>query len=119
MLGHGNRFVGGHLHSIGYRCWCEYLAVPARFHDRDDKGKVVGERGEKRYLAWLASDEKPEYVNPPVMEEIRRKAGARQAVEVAVTQATLKTCNACNEPFANRGKVCNRCRQAAYRRRHA
>ena len=32
--------------------------------------------------------------------------------------ASTKTCNACNKPFTNRGGVCNRCRQAAYRRRH-
>lgn len=137
MLGHGNRFVGGHLHTIRNRCWCGYLAVPVRFHERDDKGKVTKE-GEGQYLAWLASDEKPDYVNPPVMEEIRGKelprpakapaegsrntqgeAGAQQAVEATgVTQTALKTCNACNKPFDARGKVCNACRQAAYRERN-
>ena len=28
-----------------------------------------------------------------------------------------KTCNACNKPLHNRGKVCNACRQRAYRER--
>ena len=69
FLSHGNRFVGGHLHTIGNRCWCGYLAVPTRFHNRDGKGNVIG-GGEEQYLAWL--DEKPDYVNPPVMEEIKR-----------------------------------------------
>ncbi len=133
-LGHGNRFVGGHQHTTGNRCWCGFLAVPARFHERDGKGRVIGELGEGRYLAWLASDEKPDYVNPPVMEEIRGKelsrpekpsaegsgnpegeAGARQEGETP----SLKTCNTCNKPFTNRGNVCNACRQAAYRERKA
>ena len=61
-----------HFHTIGNRCWCGYLAVPARFHERDSRGSVVGEKGEERYLAWLASEEKPDCVNPPVMEEIKR-----------------------------------------------
>ena len=29
----------------------------------------------------------------------------------------VKTCNACNKPFNNRGKVCNACRQRTYRER--
>ena len=29
----------------------------------------------------------------------------------------VKTCNACNKPLHNRGKVCNACRQRAYRER--
>ena len=34
-----------------------------------------------------------------------------------VAPVTQKTCNACNKPFNNRGKVCNACRQKAYRER--
>ena len=125
FLGHGNRFVGGHLHTIGNRCWCGFLAVPTRFHERDDKGKVARDGG-KQYLAWLASEEKPDYVNPPVMAEIRGGAGtvAQQpsgcdgANGGSTPPASTKTCNTCNRPFVTRGKVCNRCRQAAYRRRH-
>ena len=126
MLGHGNRFIGGHLHTIGNRCWCGYLAVPVRFHERDPKGKVAG-KGEERYLAWLASDEKPDYVNPPVMAEVHRPLAGMgdddctQYVTKAATQpeTVTKTCNTCNEPFTNRGKTCNKCRQAAYRERQA
>ena len=75
-LGHGNRFVGGHLHTIGNRCWCGYLAIPVGFHTRDSKGKVVEDgKGEERYLAWLGSEEKPDYVDPPVMAEVNNQAG--------------------------------------------
>lgn len=104
------RFVGGHLHTIGRRCWCGYLAVPVRFHDRDSRGNVVG-GGEEQYLAWLVSDEKPDYVNPPVMAEVLHKT----VTESPVTQGEL--CNECGNPKTGRGKVCNRCRQAAYRGR--
>ena len=74
MLGHGDRFVGGHLHQIGRRCVCGYLAVPNRFHNRDGAGKIISsqEQAEGAYLAWLGSGEKPVYVDPPVMEEIKR-----------------------------------------------
>lgn len=61
-----------HFHTIGNRCWCGHLTVPNRFHERDSRGNVIGGKGEGRYLAWLASDEKPDFVNPPVMAEIKR-----------------------------------------------
>ena len=61
-----------HFHTIGNRCWCGYLTVPVRFHERGQRGNVIGGKGEERYLAWLASDEKPDFVNPPVMAEIKR-----------------------------------------------
>lgn len=123
-LGHGNRFVGGHLHTIGNRCWCGYLTVPVRFHERDDKGKVTKE-GEEQYLRWLASAEKPGYVNPPVMAEIKRTApppivgtpptGVTTEM-ITEPKAVTKTCNTCGRAVTGR-KVCNACRQAAYRER--
>lgn len=125
FLGHGNRFVGGHQHTMGNRCHCGVLAVPTRFHERDGKGKVVGNKGEERYLAWLASDERPAHVNPPVMAEIRR-APLIPSVLNPVTQdgkpvtqpdSVTKTCNTCGKPVTGHGKVCNACRQAAYRSR--
>ena len=114
FLGHGNRFVGGHLHTTGNRCWCGHLTVPVRFHDRDSNGKVTKD-GEEQYLAWLASDEKPDYVNPPVMEEIRTSPVVTPP-EV-VTESGNKTC-ACGKVVTRR-KVCNACRQSAYRERKA
>ena len=62
-------------HQLGRRCGCGYLAVPSRFYVvaiKDEKS-VLGshEQAEAQYLAWLGSDEKPAYVNPPVMAEIR------------------------------------------------
>ena len=60
-----------HFHTIGNRCWCGYLAIPVRFHARE--GNVI-KGGEEQYLAWLSSDEKPDCVNPPVMEEVLRKS---------------------------------------------
>ena len=115
-LGHGNRFVGGHQHTIGNRCHCGFLTVPVRFHERDGKGKVVGELGEGRYLAWLASDEKPDHVNPPVMAEIKRVTPVVVGLESVSRED--KKCVTCDKVFTGRGKVCHACRQAAYRRRH-
>lgn len=131
-----------HWHRLGERCWCGHLALPGWCYVSgwDEKKKtsalISHEKAEERYLRWLASSEKPEYVNPPVMEEIRgvqrrpvetskksvrqEKALSPAAAEeegAGVTQEVLKTCNACNKPLHNRGKVCNACRQAAYRER--
>ena len=74
-----------HFHTIGNRCWCGYLTVPVRFHERDQRGNVIGHKGEERYLAWLASDEKPDFVNPPIMAEIRAEKNKRseRAVKAA------------------------------------
>ena len=69
-----------HFHTIGNRCWCGYLTVPNRFHERDQRGNVIGHKGPERYLAWLASDEKPDFVNPPVMEEINRTESTNRTV---------------------------------------
>ena len=75
-LGHGDRFAGGHLHSIGNRCWCGYLAVPNRFHTRDKEGNVVEDgKAEGRYFDYLRNA--PEYVNPPCMAEIKRTSNKR------------------------------------------
>ena len=116
-LGHGNRFVGGHLHTIGNRCWCGYLAVPVRFHTRSPTGKVIEDgQAEERSLGWLGSDEKPDYVNPPVMAEVLHKT----VTQTPVTQPPVgELCNKCGKPRTGRGKVCNKCRQAAYRERRA
>ncbi len=73
FLGTGNRFVGGHLHTIGNRCQCGHLTIPVSFHSRDKEGNIISDgKGEAAYLTFLASDEKPDYVNPPVMSEIKR-----------------------------------------------
>jgi hypothetical protein len=113
-----------HFHTIGRRCWCGYLTVPNRFHERDSRGNVIGHKGESQYLAWLASDEKPAHVNPPVMAEVRGDhgipvEGVTDDDHGVVTQPESgnKTCNTCGEVVTRR-KVCNKCRQAAYRRRH-
>lgn len=59
-------------HHLGSRCECGHLTVPARFYERGKDGKELRQgEAEASYLAWLRSDEKPEYVNPPVMAEIR------------------------------------------------
>lgn len=112
-----------HFHTIGNRCHCGYLTVPNRFHDRDSRGNVIGHKGPERYLAWLASDEKPAHVNPPVMEEVTRRSDTPQAGPVLVKLADVsredKKCVTCEKVFTGRGKVCHACRQAAYRRRHA
>ncbi len=112
-------------HLLGHRCECGHLTIPARFYEQSEGKELSHEKAEGQYLAWLASLEKPDFVNPPVMEELHGQAkttSERPHVEVAtdVTQThsrALKTCNACNKPFDNRGQVCNGCRQAAYRER--
>lgn len=73
---------------------------------------MIGNKGPERYLAWLASDEKPGYVNPPVMAEVLHKT----VTQSRVTQQEV--CNECGKPKTGRGKACNACRQAAYRGRH-
>ena len=62
-----------HFHTLGNRCHCGHLTIPVSFHSRDSEGNVISDgKGEIEYLKWLASDDKPDYVNPPVMEEIKR-----------------------------------------------
>ena len=97
-----------HFHTIGRRCWCGYLAVPVRFHDRDQRGNVVGNKGEANYLAWLASDEKPDFVNPPVMEEVLRNQTPAEPV--------TKSKRGGKREGAGRPKV-HADRQVAYRER--
>ena len=59
-------------HQLGRRCGCGFLAIPARFYERNVKGEELSQgEAERSYLAWLGSGEKPVYVNPPVMVEIR------------------------------------------------
>ena len=98
-----------HFHTIGNRCFCEYLTVPNRFHDRDNRGNVIGGKGPERYLAWLR-DEKPDHVNPPVMDEIKRDS---------VPESPIKR----TDVPLNRGRPkkwkSEAERKAAYRRRHA
>ena len=123
FLGHGNRFVGGHLHTIGNRCWCGYLAVPTRFHNRDGKGNVIG-GGEEQYLTWLASDEKPDYVNPPVMEEIKRDIVPESPIKrTDVPEKTVgasRPARGVDSPRRGRPKKwkSETERKAAYRERH-
>ena len=49
--------------------------------------------------------------NPP--ETVTTVGSTSQSDEMIY----VKTCNACNKPFSNRGDVCNACRQRAYRNR--
>ncbi len=64
---------GEHLHTLGRRCQCGHLTIPVSFHSRDSGGNVISDgKGEAEYLRWLGSAAKPDYVNPPVMEEIKR-----------------------------------------------
>ena len=109
------RFAGGHLHSIGNRCWCGYLAVPVRFHTRNDKGEVVEDgKAEKRYFDYLGTN--PPGVDPPCMAEALHKT----VTQPRVTQSTgADLCNTCGKEKKGRGKVCNACRQSAYRERKA
>ncbi|KKL09072.1 hypothetical protein LCGC14_2569550 [marine sediment metagenome] len=37
--------------------------------------------------------------------------------DTSAAEPSRSPCNACNKPFNNRGKVCNACRQRAYRGR--
>ncbi len=105
-----------HFHTIGNRCRCGHLTIPVSFHSRDSSGRVIEDgKGEAEYLRWLASDDKPDYVNPPVMAEVRGNAVVTKP-EV-VTESGNKTCTECGGAVTRR-KVCNKCRQAAYRRRH-
>jgi len=61
-------------HRVGERCPCGHLSVPGPFYAYDPTRKT--ERTQKEaggaYLEWLASDEKPDYVNPPVLAESGR-----------------------------------------------
>lgn len=49
--------------------------------------------------------------NPP--ESVTTVASTRDEM----VYIDMKTCNTCNKPLHNRGKVCNACRQKAYRER--
>lgn len=44
-------------------------------------------------------------------------AASRVTPRAAAAEPSRSTCNACNKPLHNRGKVCNACRQRAYRER--
>ena len=116
-LGHGNRFVGGHLHTIGNRCWCGYLTIPVGFHTRDGTGQVADDgKGEAAYLGWLASSDKPGHVNPPVMEEIRgvTKPPPKRDESPVVTKVCDETPKG-GRPKKYRSRAAQ---QAAYRGRH-
>ena len=66
------RFVGGHLHSIGNRCWCGYLTVPVQFHTRNERGEVVEDgKAQKRYFDYLRTE--PDGVDPPCMAELNNQ----------------------------------------------
>ena len=53
--------------------------------------------------------------NPP--EAITTVASTTRDEMVYAEPVTQKMCNVCNKPLHNRGKVCNACRQRAYRER--
>jgi hypothetical protein len=55
------------------------------------------------------------FPDPNPAESVTVTAESRETVYVE--PVTQKTCNACNKPLHNRGKVCNACRQRAYRER--
>ena len=116
-----------HFHTTGNRCWCGYLTVPNRFHERDQRGNVIGNKGPKRYLAWLASDEKPDFVNPPVMAEIKRdNVPEKNKRDIEARESTVTPSRPALRPkgadSVHRGrpkKWANEAeRKAAYRRRH-
>ena len=104
-------------HQIGRRCGCGFLSVPARFYERDSKGEELSqERAEANYLGWLGSDERPAYVNPPVMAEL----SVQRVRTRDVRTPDVRTCGKCGErPAAGRYSTCSACQKAAYRERYA
>ena len=112
-----SRKLGGpHRHVMGDRCGCGYLAVPARFYERNDKTGVElsHEQAEANCLAWLGSDEKPAYVDPPVMAEL----SVQNVRTENVRTPDVRTCAGCGErPAAGRDKTCSASQKAAYRGR--
>lgn len=66
-----------HWHRLGERCECGHVTTPARFYEYDDKTGKDGRtqaQAERAYLDWLASPEKPDYVQPPVLAEVQSAA---------------------------------------------
>lgn len=107
-----------HFHTIGNRCWCGHLTVPVRFHERDSRGNVIGNKGEGRYLAWLASDEKPDFVNPPVMAEINRDETPHVTKVCDETPNNVTVCDETPKTGRPKKYKSRAEQQAAYRRRH-
>ena len=68
-------------HQLGRRCECGHLSIPARFYERVGDKELGQKEAEANYLAWLGSDEKPAYVNPPVMSEIRTESPRTESPE--------------------------------------
>ena len=103
-------------HRLGVRCGCGYLAIPARFYERNDKtGVEMGQdRAEANYLVWLGSAERPGYVNPAVMAEM-----SPQDVSIAIVPAEMSPlCPRCSKRPVEAGRaMCSACRKAAYRGR--
>lgn len=101
-------------HLLGHRCVCGYLPVPARFYTEfkgEKQVEVSHGEAEAAYLAWLGQHMEDVNINPPVKAELLH----RPVTHGPVTQG--KACEVCNKPFMARGKVCNACRQRAYRER--
>jgi len=74
-------------HQLGRRCGCGFLAIPARFYERNVKGEELSQgEAEGNYLAWLGSEEKPAYVNPPVMDEIRTETPNKRTVRTEIPE---------------------------------
>ena len=83
-------------------------------HWLDEEHKITGALEETRKLGASVLGYEKRIVtfpdpNPP--ESVTTVAGTTDE------GIYVKTCNACNKPFNNRGEVCNACRQRAYRER--
>lgn len=64
-------------------------------------------QAEGAYLEWLGSDEKPEYVNPPVMAEIVPPQEMSHPTEPVMSHP----CETCGKDKSYTGKECYACRK--------
>jgi len=100
-------------HLLGRRCGCGFLAVPARFYEQDERGReLLQEQAEANYLSWLGSDEKPDYVDPPVMAELSHPDVPAGDVPPSMSHP----CATCGREKDYTGKECYACRKARGRR---
>lgn len=121
-------------HRYGERCICGYLSVPSPFYaaegkqgDKDFKERTH-EEAEKAYLEWLGSDERPEWVNPPVLREVVTKSPDSVTKlpnnvtcdETSVTKASPESAKEVPRRKTGRPKRYESAaeRQKAYRSRH-
>ena len=100
-------------HQLGRRCGCGFLAIPARFYERNVKGEELSQgEAEGNYLAWLGSEEKPAYVNPPVMAELSHPDVPPENVPPSMSHP----CETCGRGKDYTGRECYACRKARGRR---